>query len=357
MALEVMEVTSQRGMQAFQAFPRVLYRDAFRAPPLPERDLWGPQVSPLYERVEAQPFLAASNGRAVGRIVASRHLAYPEEKTGFFGYFEALRDVTVASALVNAAARWLSARGMCKMIGPVDLTFHERAGMLVEGFGGYHPPGMPYNPPYYADLLTSCGLEKERDLYAYLFDLRRPLPEKLARVAARAARGQTLRIRGIQFADLAGEGDVLARLHNGSMRDVWGFIPLSPREGAATWEKLRGHYDPGLILVAEMDGKPAGLCLVLSPLARAPFFNPAGRIHARLAVLGVLPAYRLKGIEAALLTELSHRARLKGVIGLDLSLVAENNAMMHKIIQTIGQVKPYRRYRVFKKRFEKMVLE
>lgn len=346
MAVEVIGVSTPKEMQVFNAFPRKLYGDFYRAPLFPVIDKSSPRGDPLFSRVEAQPFLAIRNGYAVGRIAAGLHQSLAGE-AGFFGFFESPDDPAIAAALFKEAARWLAARGAKKMIGPVDLSPHERLGLLVKGFGGPPRPGMPYNPPYYSKLLEQCGLETEISLRAYHFDLRRPWPDRLFRVAARAGRNPEFRIRRIDFNDPAGEGEVFSLIHNSSMGEIWGFVPLSPEEASSIWLKLRRGVDPDLILVAEFAGKPAGLCLALNPVSRAPFLPV--RSNARLAVLAVLPQYRFKGLEAALILECARRALRKGTADMELSLVAENNTMMNKIIQSMEGVKISRVYKVYKK--------
>lgn len=346
MSVEVIEVSTPGEMRVFNAFPGKVYGDLYRAPFFPVTDRSSPRGDPLFKRVEAQPFLAVRNDHAVGRIAAALHQSLAGGP-GFFGFFESPDDPVIAAALLEEAARWLAARGAKKMIGPVDLSPHERLGLLVEGFGGPPRPGMPYNPPYYPKLLEQCGMETETSLRAYHFDLRRPLPDRLFRVAARAGRNRELRVRRINFNDPAGEGEVFSLIHNGSMSEIWGFVPLSPEEASSIWLKLRGFFDPGLILVSELAGEPAGLCLALSPVRRAPFIS--GRPNVRLAVLAVLPRHRFKGLEAALILECARRARRKGILDMELSLVAENNTMMNKIIQSMEGVKTGRVYKVYKR--------
>lgn len=347
MAVEVLPVCSAKDLQVFNRFPGTVYRGAFRAPAFPLHES-GPACDPLFNRVEAQAFLAVKNGYAVGRIAASIHHDLPDRQTGFFGFFESHDDTEVAFSLFQAAGRWLAARGRDKISGPVDLTPHERLGMLVEGFTGRHFPGMPYNPVYYDELIKRCGLETEIDLLAYQYDLRRPLPERVGRVAARAGRMREFSLRNIDFNNPAGEGEMFSRIHNESMKDVWGFVPLTPEEGSAIWGRLRGWYDPGLILVAEIAGEPAGLCLVL--YAR---FSPgfSGRTGARLAVLAVRPPYRFKGLEAALLLESARRARSRGIVQVEISQVAQTNVMMNKYLVNLGITTKNRVYRIYKKRF------
>lgn len=344
MAVEVVEVSSQKEMKAFNAFPRLIYKGFYRAPSFPVMERASSLYDPLVGSVEAQPLLAVRNGFAVGRIAVGRHPDFAGGETGFWGYFESLNDPSIPAALVKAAACWLAARGVHKMIGPIDLSPHERLGLLVEGFGGYHHPGTSYNLPYYANLLAQCGMQEDIKLFAYHYDLRTPVPVRLTRVASRISREHGLHIRRINFADLAGEGEIFSRIHNGSMNNIWGFVPLSPEEASAIWRRLSGYYDPDLIRVAEVDGKPAGLCLTMFP-KRAAF---SARLNARLAVLAVLPQYRLNGLEVALILDCIQRATHKGVKGMELSLVAENNAMMNRIIQNREGVKKNKIYKIYK---------
>ena len=277
------------------------------------------------------------NGKAAGRIAAALHAGEQGREAGYFGYFEALPRQEVARALLAAAADWLADRDVQMMVGPVDLTPHERVGLLVEGFGDFHLPGMPYNPPYYRQLLEAGGLEPAMELRAYAGDLTQTLPERLVKVAERAAANPLLRLRELDVNNLTSEGKVFSLVHNGSMPDVWGFVPLSPAEGAAIWHRLIKQYDPGLILVAEIDGRPAGLCLTLAAAGGKPGRHIMARPRAaRLAVLAVLPEYRFKGVEAALILETVRRLRQRKILLLELSQVAASNRMMNRLIRNMG---------------------
>ncbi len=349
MSVEVIEVSSPGAIQSFNAFPWKIYRNSYLAPSFPVLERSSPHYDSLFERVEAMPFLAVKNGQVLGRIAASVNHAHVDGETGFFGYFESLKDNAAAGGLVEAAANWLSARGKNKMIGPVDLSPHERLGLLVEGFGGYHNPGMPYNPTYYPSLLNQCGMETEINLNAYHYNLHKPVPERLDRVAERASSSKGIRLREIDFNNLKREGEIFSLIHNSSMSEIWGYAHLSPAEGAAIWKKLRSFFDPRLILFAEVNGEPAGMCLSMSTVRRTLFINRASDLNVRLAILAVLPQYRFKGIEAALIMECIRRARARGIATIELSLVAENNSMMNTIIKNLDGVRKSRSYAVYRK--------
>ena len=53
---------------------------------------------------------------------------------GFFGFFECVPDVGVASALFNAATDWLRQRGKSRLIGPLNFCIYDEMGLLVDGF-------------------------------------------------------------------------------------------------------------------------------------------------------------------------------------------------------------------------------
>ncbi|MDD4169380.1 MAG: GNAT family N-acetyltransferase [Desulfotomaculaceae bacterium] len=350
MTIEVFSIKNDREMQAFDAFPRKIYRNFFRTPSFPAVDWPSRKFSDiLFQAVDAQPLLAFRNGQSTGRLAVSINHTFSGKDTGFFGYFESLNDPETTAALFQAATQWLSDRDIKRMIGPVDLTPHERLGLLIKGFRGFHLPGMPYNPPYYSNLIEQLDIKIEVDLFAYKCDLRRPIPDRLVRITKRALLTKNLLLREINFSNLAGEGEIFSKIHNGSMDAVWGFAPLNSQEGSAIWKKIKNFCDPSLIIIAEIDRKPAGLCLILCP-ARRPVSSNINT--ARLAVLAVLPQFRFKGLEAAMIVECARRARNRGIGTLELSQVAENNPMMNRIIQSLSDIRKDKIYRIYKLDFQ-----
>ena len=63
--------------------------------------------NPFYEHAEIELFLARRNGAVAGTVAAiidHHYNSFHEERTGFFGFFEAVNDDAVAGALIDAAA-------------------------------------------------------------------------------------------------------------------------------------------------------------------------------------------------------------------------------------------------------------
>ena len=63
----------------------------------------------------------------------------------------------MANTLLNAATEWLTQQGMTDVRGPVSPSMNDEVGLLVDGFDMPRRVQMPYNPPYYTDLLRTAG--------------------------------------------------------------------------------------------------------------------------------------------------------------------------------------------------------
>ena len=69
--------------------------------------------NPFYKHAEIELFLARRNGSPAGTVAAiidHHYNSFHDERTGFFGFFEAVNDDAVAGALIDAAAQWVAAR-------------------------------------------------------------------------------------------------------------------------------------------------------------------------------------------------------------------------------------------------------
>jgi hypothetical protein len=70
--------------------------------------------------------------------------------------------------LFQAAKDWVKAKGGTNIVGPINLTTNDTCGLLIEGFDSPPVAMMPYNFPYYPELVTQAGFQKKVDLRAYL---------------------------------------------------------------------------------------------------------------------------------------------------------------------------------------------
>jgi len=369
MTLEVAPVRGRRDRDAFIALPFSLYRnDKNWVPPL-RRDvavLIDPARHPFHRHGEVQLFLARRDGRVAGRIAAIENRAHSEfhgERIGFFGLFETERDPGTAQALLGAAAQWAAARGLTALRGPVSLSTNEECALLVEGFD--RPPCimMPYNPPYYADLLESAGFAKAKDLLAYYVE-RTDVPQALLERARRVSEREGVTVRPIDMKRFRSEVELFKVLYNKAWERNWGFVPMTDEEIDHMAKELKPVVNPNLVLFAETPTGTAGFTLTL-PDANAALIHvrdgrlfPTGllkllwhirRVHrVRVLALGLLPEYRGRGIDNLLYLELFHRGQARGFTSGEFSWVLEDNAPMNHAIEKMGAA-VYKRYRFYEK--------
>ena len=206
----------------------------------------------------------------VGRIAAIVDEAYAarwEPETALFGFFECTRDAEAARALLDVAEQALCARGVRRVMGPVNLTTHDETGILVRGFDSRPMVLSPYNPPYYDAFLEAAGYAPYREYHAYLGtpDARPATAvERLVRSLG-AGRGiaRGCAIRPLDLGRWDAEIRTVFELYNASFDDVWGFVPISWEEFRQRAERFRLFVKPELAPIAEVDGAPAGFAVTL----------------------------------------------------------------------------------------------
>jgi hypothetical protein len=356
--VRVSAVRSASEHRAFWTLPYRLYRNLPRWPaPLrrDERRRWSPACNPALAGRFIHRLVAWRGRTAVGRIVAFVDPAFAGRwghGTGGFGFFEAVDDGEVGGSLFQAAEHALRAEGAGRVLGPINLSFHDEMGLLVAGFDA--PPSLltPFNPDYYGRLVEGCGYRPLFDQHAYHWTLAATLHPAVGRAARRVA-AQGITVRAFRPGEWEREIRTLHTLYNASFSDAWGFVPISWEDFHARALEFRAWYRPELVLIAEASGHPVGFALALpdpSPLlARVrgrlwPFGAPylafgTGRLRqARMMLLGVLPQFTARGVAACLAAEIAAAAVRLGFQGGELSLVHESNRAIRHVIEACGGV-------------------
>jgi hypothetical protein len=307
----------------------------------------------------------------VGAIVNHLHNAHGGGREGFFGFFDAIEDQDVADALLDAAAGWLRAQGMSSMLGPASPSHNYEYGLLVEGFDRPHRFLLAHNPPYYDRLLAGWGLVKVRDLYAFSIDLRdADLARRVQRDGARVLalwkeRFPDVRVRSANFRRFSDEVRIAVDLVNRSLRENWGYSPMSEGEMKEMAQTLRFLVDPKLLLLVERAGEPVGVGLAipdlnllirrlrlrwgwLEPVELLARFKRTRVRAARTVALGMVQDRALPGAGAVLMYEMYRRLVGRGIFELDASWILEDNAQMLLPLHRFG-LQPDRTYRLYEK--------
>jgi GNAT superfamily N-acetyltransferase len=329
--------------------------------------------NPFYQHSKIALFLAVERNVPVGRIAAivnDNHNRTHNDRVGFFGFFESIDSNEVAAGLLDAAAEWLRVHEMTHIRGPVNPSMNDECGLLVEGFD--RPPVvlMTYNPPYYATLLESWGLEKVMDLYAYLLEQDHYRSEKLQRLIDLVRQRTKVQIRAMNFRDrgqFRRDVATLKELYNSAWEKNWGFVKMTDAEFDFLAADLKQIADPNLVLIAEVDGRAVGFALALPDINECLIHNRSGRLlpglwhlltkqrritTVRIIVLGLLEEYRRTGIDAVLYWEIGERAKARGVRWGEASWILETNDAMNHALQNTMRGTLYKRYRLYERAIE-----
>jgi len=352
--------------------------DPIWVPPLLDdyRRLLDPKRSAFLRHARIVCFLALQRGTPVGRISAQidedydRH--WPSEPgMAFFGFFECKDDPAVARALFAAAEGWARAQGRTCLRGPFTPDSKGEAGVLIEGFQYAPRIGMGYNRPYLGALVEGAGYAKAKDLYAWWYQANSPIDPLTKRVADRTRALPNVRVRTMDLKNMRREVEIVRDVFNEAWSSNWGFVPFTAAELELYATEYKPFLDPEIALVAEVDGKPAAICLAVPDvnelvkdfdgelmrrplnlaklLFRIKFARPKA---ARLILLGVKAEYRASrkygALVAVLYEEVAVRGSRRGYVGGELGWTLEDNHQINHGIERMGARK-YKTYRVYEK--------
>ena len=212
---------------------------------------------------------------------------------------------------------------------------------------------LPYNPQYYVDIYDRLDLMRVRDLYA--FDIRATTEpsERIVRAAERLKRKTSIKVRSVQRADVRREMEIVRELFNRTLGREWGFLPISSADLEFAVRDLKAILDPRLVLVAEADAKPVGIAVsmpnvnefmidakssrgLLRILKLLWYLKTRRPRQMRLAILGVDPDYRSKGVAPVLYLGTRDRFRELYAEGVEVSWVQDINGEIIKAIELMG---------------------
>lgn len=374
-SLKVEPVRTAADKLRFIGFQLDLYKDCpqFVAPIVAERkDFLDPAKNPFLQHAEVELFLAVRGTEVVGRAAAiydPHYNQFHNSEYGFFGMFDAVEDVQVATDLLDACTAWIRRKGMKAMLGPVNLSFNHDCGLLVEGFD--YPPAMmmPYNHRYYPALLEGAGFKKAKDLWSYELSTSIAPPERVVRVAEKIRAQDGVRVRPIDLKHLREEIRRIKSVYDVMLDRIFGFVPMTDAEFDMIAARLRPlvQIRSELCLIAEIGDEPVAFSLTFpdANVALKPasghltqFGLPVGLARMawaargidrlRVLLFGIKPGYRRRGVDALLYLDTLRAARQLGYTGGELGWTTEDNDLMNRAIESMG-ARRYKVYRVYER--------
>jgi len=373
MSSGIEKVTSGRGFSEFIELPFSLYRsDPHWVAPIRsmQRHMIDPSKGhPFHEHVETACFLARSpSGSVVGRICAivnRAHNDFHHDKTGFFGFLEAVDDQGVFDSLLETASDWLRKRGMDTMRGPMNFSTNEEIGTLVDGFDRRPALMMTYNPPYHGGRIEAAGFSKVKDVLAYLLEKDRIRWDRMRRLASLVERRTDAEVRTVRRKHLYEDVLTLMDIYNECWSRNWGFVPITDAEFRQMAKDLSLMLVEDLAPVVYENGRAVAFAVGLLDAnavfhaARGSLLRTALRLKVppfkmkldgvRVLLLAVREKWRGCGLESLIISRMIENGFRMGVTWSELSWVLEDNYALRTILEEEMNTVVYKTYRIYDK--------
>lgn len=329
MAVEIKVVETKEDLKKFVLFGNELYKNnLYHIPVLVKDELetLDKDINPAFEFCEAVYYLAYKDGRIVGRIAGIiNHRANEawNQTHARFGFVDFINDNEVVDALFDAVAKWAKSKGMDMLHGPMGFTDMDKEGMLVEGFDRLGTMITIYNYAYYPKQLERIGFMKDQDWKEYIITIPDSIPERHVRISNLVSQKYGLSVLKFKSnKELIPYGPVVFELINKCYANLYGFSQLSDRQIQYYSKMYMPLLRPDFVTMIrrDKDEKIIGFGLALPNLSRAlrkanGSLFPFGFIHllralkgrprvVDLYLMGVLPEYQNRGVNALLFNDL-----------------------------------------------------
>ena len=373
MGVEIRSVSGARDLKRFIDLPFRLHANSQQwVPPLKlERRLFlNRRLNAFFTHGEAEYFLALRDGRVVGRVSAQVNTAfndYQQKKWGWFGFFELEDDQQAAEALLDAAASWLRARGMQRMLGPADFSLNDESGIVIEGFELRPMVRQPWHPPYYQRLVEGAGMTKAMDLLMWNLEVtgRDKVLPVIWELAEKAETEHGIRVRPMRRRQLRKDMDSFAEVYNSAGSENWDFVPYSKKDLDALAQEMQLVFDKHWAMIAERvdTGEVVGMAMTfpdinqvlarmhgkLLPFGWWQFLNKRRLTdRVRVGFLGVKPEYQHTGVAARLYQLHFDAAEKRPQDGGEMGWILETNTAMNRGMEAMGG-RVVKRYRVYER--------
>lgn len=329
MNIVIKEVTGKKELRQFVKFNIDLYKgNPYHVPSLiyDEMMTLDREQNPAFEVCDAIYFLAYKGDRIVGRIagiINRRSNEVWNQKRARFGFVDFIDDNEVVDALFAAVRTWARQQGMEELCGPMGFTDLDHEGMLVEGFDQLGTMATIYNHPYYPKQLERMGFAKDQDWHEFKVYVPDGVPEKHLRIGEIVKRKYGLKVVKCKSKkEIMPYARPLFETLNVAYAPLYGFSPLTDKQ-IDYYIKM---YIPMLrldlitLIVREEDNALVGFGISIPSLSRAlqkakgqlwPFgwFHLLKALRSKpkiidLYLMGVLPEYQSKGVNALLFNDL-----------------------------------------------------
>lgn len=372
-SITIKKVETKEDLKAFIEFHYDLYEgNEYDVPNLysDEVNTLSKEKNAAFDFCIANYYLAIRDNKVVGRVAAIINNKANEkwdQKRVRFGWIDFIEDKEVLEALLKAVEDFGKAHGMNEIVGPLGFTDMDPEGMLTWGFDQLGTMPTIYNYDYYPRLLESLpGYEVDNKYVEYKLFVPDTVPEKYAKIAEMIQNRYNLRIKKLTKKDVfeGGYGKKIFELINSTYKDLYGFSELSQKQIDQYINMYFPFADLSLITLVEdasADNKLVGIGITLPSLSEALQKCKKGRLFpfgwfhllraikfhktkiVDLLLMGVLPEYRMKGVNALMFADLIPRYQAYGFEWGETQVEMETNANVQSQWETLNPVMHKRR--------------
>ncbi|MCQ2177785.1 MAG: N-acetyltransferase [Bacteroidales bacterium] len=366
--IEVKEALTRKQQREFIEFPNHLYKgNPYYVPPLYMDEVKVFRKDYVYyDTSEAVYYNAYKDGKMAGRINGILQRS-SNEKWGQqrirFTRFDVIDDFEVARALFDKVEEWGRSKGMKEICGPMGFSDLEREGMLIEGFDEMSTFEEQYNAPYYPEFMDRMGFRKDVDWTES--QLRAPKDPEVLENMKKMSEFVLKRYR-LHFGKCRTAKEFLSKYMDGffeildkSYEEIYGSVPFTDNMKKLLVANFNLIIDADHVSVI-LDENENVVCLGLCFPAIAKAMQVAGgHLTPRalfkvlralkhpevidLALIGVDPAYRNRGISVCFAYELAKMLQQPGIKYADTNLNLEDNYDIQNIWKRFDERKNKRR--------------
>ncbi len=331
MSVEIKEVKNRSDLKRFVRFPFYLYKDnKYWVPPIikNEMKLLDAKRNPDFEYCEAKYWLAYKDNLIVGRIAGIYNKKYIEKwknKYASFSRFDFIDEQDVSKALFYRVEAWAKSKGMEGVHGPLGFTTFDHQALLIEGFEEMPTSASVYNYDYYPVHLERLGCKKEVDYLEFQINVPKKIPEKAIRIANIVMKREKLKlIKSKSKRKLLSYAKQLFHVINETYKPLYYFVELNDKQMNRFIKKytslVKAKY---ILLIVDQNDRVIAFQITMPSLSAA-FQKARGRLYpfgfihflsaARnpkvldLYIVGILPEYQNKGINALFMKDLTQTA-------------------------------------------------
>jgi len=329
MNINIKEVKTKKDLNRFVKFNIELYKDSpYHVPGLIVDELMtlSREKNPAFETSEAVYFLAYRGDKIVGRIAGIINHKSNErwnQKYARFGFVDFIDDDEVVDSLFGAVENWALQHGLEKIHGPLGFTDLDHEGMLIEGFDMMGTMATIYNYEYYPKQLERMGFVKDIDWREYKIFIPEKVPEKHFRIGEIVKQKYGLKI--LKFKRRKEIWPYAQRIFialNKAYSQLYGFTELSQKQIDYYVNMYISmlRLDMITLIIREADDEVVGFAITMPNLSHAlrkakgkllPFgiFPLLKAMYSKpkiidLYLMGVLPEYQGKGVNALIFNDL-----------------------------------------------------